>query len=89
MSWQVARPEITPHPNRRKIALVFDRRTDSPRNRFTGKPVAGPLIGRGIESKTLPVAVTSRAEWRRRHPDTKVLSLETGHRCHSPVRAIP
>ncbi len=64
----------------RSNKLMFDRQTDSLWNQFTGKPVAGPLVGRGIELKTLPVAITSWAEWQRKHPDTKVLSLETGHR---------
>ena len=64
----------------RSNKLMFDRRTDSLWNQFTGKPVAGPLVNSGIELKTLPVAVTSWAEWRRKHPDTRVLSLETGHR---------
>lgn len=64
----------------RSNKLMFDRRTDSLWNQFTGKPVAGPLVGKGIELKTLPVAITSWAEWRRKHPDTRVLSLDTGHR---------
>jgi len=64
----------------RSNKLMFDRRTDSLWNQFTGKPVAGPLVGRGIELKTLPVAITSWSEWRRKHPDTRVLSLDTGHR---------
>ncbi len=64
----------------RSNKLMFDRQTDSLWNQFTGKPVAGPLVNSGIELKALPVATTSWAEWRRKHPDTKVLSLETGHR---------
>ena len=63
----------------RSNKLMFDRQTDSLWNQFTGKPVAGPLVNRGIELKTLPVAITSWAEWQRKHPDTKVLSLRTGH----------
>jgi len=64
----------------RSNKLMFDRQTDSLWNQFTGKPVAGPLVNSGIELKTLPVAITTWAEWRRKHPDTRVLSLETGHR---------
>jgi len=64
----------------RSNKLMFDRQTDSLWNQFTGKPVAGPLVNSGIELRTLPVAITSWSEWRRKHPDTRVLSLETGHR---------
>ena len=64
----------------RSNKLMFDRATDSLWNQFTGRPVAGPLVDSGIELKTLPVAITSWADWRADHPDTKVLSLATGHR---------
>jgi hypothetical protein len=63
----------------RSNKLMFDRQTDSLWNQFTGKPVAGPLVNSGIELKALPVAITSWSEWRRKHPDTRVLSLQTGH----------
>ncbi len=63
----------------RSNKLMFDRRTDSLWNQFTGKPVAGPLVNSGIELKTRPVTITSWADWRADHPDTRVLSLNTGH----------
>jgi hypothetical protein len=63
----------------RSNKLMFDRQTDSLWNQFTGEPVTGPLRGSGIELKIRPVAITSWADWRARHPDTKVLSLDTGH----------
>jgi len=64
----------------RSNKLMFDRTTDSLWNQFTGKPVAGPLVDSGIALKTRPVTITSWRDWRADHPDTKVLSLETGHR---------
>ncbi len=64
----------------RSNKLMFDRTTDSLWNQFTGKPVAGPLVSSGIELKTRPVTITSWREWRSDHPDTRVLSLNTGHR---------
>jgi len=63
----------------RSNKLMFDRQTDSLWNQFTGQPVVGPLVGSGIELKIRPVAITSWAKWRDRHPGTKVLSIETGH----------
>ncbi|MEM1298666.1 MAG: DUF3179 domain-containing (seleno)protein, partial [Pseudomonadota bacterium] len=59
--------------------LMFDRQTLSLWNQFTGEPVAGPLAKSGIKLKIRPVAITSWADWRANHPDTKVLSLETGY----------
>ena len=64
----------------RSNKLMFDRATSSLWNQFTGEPVAGPLVESGIRLSIRPVAITSWANWRRRHPETKVLSLETGHR---------
>jgi len=63
----------------RSNKLMFDRSTDSLWNQFTGKPVTGPLRGSGIELKIRPVVTSTWAEWRARHPETTVLSLETGH----------
>ncbi len=63
----------------RSNKLMFDRHTLSLWNQFTGKPVAGPLVNSSIELKTRPVTITTWAEWLKKHPDTKVLSLDTGH----------
>ncbi len=63
----------------RSNKLMFDRQTQSLWNQFTGEPVSGPLARSGIRLKIRPVTITSWADWREEHPDTKVLSLETGH----------
>lgn len=63
----------------RSNKLMFDRETDSLWNQFTGEPVSGPLRKSGIKLKIRPVAITSWGKWRANHPDTKVLSVETGH----------
>jgi len=64
----------------RSNKLMFDRETDSLWNQFTGKPVSGPLRDSGIELKIRPVVITTWKDWLDRHPDTTVLSLDTGHR---------
>ncbi len=64
----------------RSNKLMFDRQTDSLWNQFTGEPVAGPLRGSGIHLKIRPVTITSWANWRAQNPQTRVLSLKTGHR---------
>lgn len=63
----------------RSNKLMYDLETNSLWNQFFGKPVVGPLTGSGIELKILPVAITSWRNWLERHPDTKVLSLDTGY----------
>ena len=42
--------------------------------------MVGPLVGRGIELERMSVVTTTWDAWRQRHPDTLVLSLDTGHR---------
>ncbi len=63
----------------RSNKLMFDRETDSLWNQFTGEPVVGPLVGSGIKLKIRPVTITSWGRWRSLKPETRVLSLETGH----------
>ena len=64
----------------RSNKLMFDRETDSLWNQFTGEPVSGPLVNSGIALNIRPAAITSWARWREKHPQTKVLSLDTGYR---------
>ncbi len=63
----------------RSNKLMFDRQTKSLWNQFTGEPVSDPLAHSGIALKIRPTTITSWADWRVQHPDSKVLSLETGH----------
>lgn len=62
----------------RSNKLMFDRETDSLWNQFTGEPVSGPLRNSGIKLKIRPVTIATWKAWRTAHPDTKVLSLDTG-----------
>ncbi len=71
----------------RSNKLMYDRETHSLWNQFTGRPVVGPLTGSGIELKVRPVAITTWKRWLARHPDTRVLSLDTGYsRDYTPGR---
>ena len=63
----------------RSNKLMYDRGTQSLWNTLWGKPVIGPLVGKNIQLKRRSVVTTSWGEWRRRHPDTTVLSLDTGY----------
>jgi Protein of unknown function (DUF3179) len=62
----------------RSNKLMYDQATHSLWHQFTGRPVVGPLTGSGIELEVLPVTITTWQEWLARHPDTKVLALDTG-----------
>jgi len=63
----------------RSNKLMFDRQTHSLWSQFTGKPVVGPLVGKGIELQQRPVVITNWARWKTQNPETKVTSLNTGH----------
>lgn len=64
----------------RSNKLMFDRQTDTVWDHFAGVPVMGPLRGSGIALEVLPMVTTTWADWRATHPDTTVVSLETGFR---------
>ena len=64
----------------RSNKLMYDHATKSLWSTLTGTPVVGALVGKGIELQPLYVVTTTWKEWRRRHPGTQVLSLDTGHR---------
>jgi len=71
----------------RSNKLMYDQATNSLWNQFTGKPVVGELAGSGLELEILPVAITTWSNWQNQHPETKVLSLETGfNRDYTPGR---
>lgn len=52
--------------------LLFDRATESLFSQILMKAVTGPL--RGTELTALPAVSTTWEAWRRKHPDTRVLS---------------
>ena len=64
----------------RSNKLMYDQATQSMWSTMQGAPVVGPLAGKGIVLNRASVVTTTWGEWRRRHPDTKVLSIDTGYR---------
>lgn len=56
--------------------LLYDRQTETLWSQILSKAISGPMVGR--ELKTLPVAHTSWKSWRKKHPNTQVLSTDTG-----------
>ncbi len=63
----------------RSNKLMYDTGTLSLWNQFTGRPVVGELTGSDIQLKVLPVVIERWDAWRTAHPDTTVLSIDTGH----------
>ncbi|MCY3833790.1 MAG: DUF3179 domain-containing (seleno)protein [Chloroflexi bacterium] len=64
----------------RSNKLMYDRNTDTVWNAITGEPAFGPLATSGLVLDVLPVVVTDWASWLAAHPETSVLSLDTGFR---------
>lgn len=64
----------------RSNKLMYDKDTQSLWSTTKGEPVVGPLVGKGIALEHIGVVTTTWGEWKRRHPTTTVLSLDTGHR---------
>ncbi len=58
--------------------LLYDRQTHSLWSQLLSKAVAGPLKGTNLDM--LPAAHTTWRDWKRRHPNTIILSTDTGFR---------
>ncbi|MFI7356214.1 DUF3179 domain-containing protein [Streptomyces avidinii] len=56
--------------------LMYDRQTGSEWPQLIGTAVSGPLKGTKLE--TVPLLWTTWKQWRAVHPDTEVLSTDTG-----------
>jgi len=57
---------------------MYDRQTESLWSQLAGRAVTGPLDQSPL--RMLPATVTTWADWRRRQPETAVLSDTTGYR---------
>ena len=62
----------------RSNKLMYDKSTKSLWQTLSGLPVIGPMAGGATKLKPLPVVVTTWKSWREMHPDTSLLSPETG-----------
>ncbi len=58
---------------------MYDHATKSFWSTLKGEPVVGPLVDKGIKLNRSYVVTTNWADWKSQHPDTTVLSLDTGH----------
>jgi len=63
----------------RSNKLMYDKASQSLWSTFGGEPVIGPLVGKGIKLPHRYVVTTTWGEWKKRHPTSLVLALDTGH----------
>ncbi|MEP1231151.1 MAG: DUF3179 domain-containing protein [Litorimonas sp.] len=63
----------------RSNKLMYDADTQSLWNTIKGEPVLGPLSGKDIALNHRSVVTTTWGKWKKLHPNTQVLSLNTGH----------
>ncbi len=63
----------------RSNKVMYDRETRSLWNQLTGKPIIGPLVRQDVRLNLLPVVLTSWEAWQTQHPETLVLSPDTGY----------
>ena len=59
---------------------MYDYATKSIWSTLQGEPVVGPLVGKGIKLRQRYLVTTTWGKWKKLHPNTSVLSLDTGHR---------
>ena len=56
---------------------MYDHQTESLWLQVKRRAVTGPMTGTKL--KTLPSTVTTWKKWKKKHPNTTVLSFDTGH----------
>jgi len=56
---------------------MYDKNTESLWSQIKGEAVTGPMTG--TELDVLPSTVTSWKKWQKKHPETQVLSFDTGY----------
>jgi hypothetical protein len=64
----------------RSNKLMYDKESQSLWSTIDGTPVLGPLTDQEIKLESYPTVTTTWGEWKKRHPSTKVLSIDTGHK---------
>lgn len=61
----------------RSNVLMYDHQTESLWLQVKRRAVTGPM--NGTKLKTFPSAITTWKKWKKKHPDTTVLSFKTGY----------
>ena len=61
----------------RSNVLMYDKQTESLWLQVKRRAVTGPMTGTKLF--TFPSTITTWSKWRKKHPDTTVLSFDTGY----------
>ena len=61
----------------RSNVLMYDHQTESLWLQVKRRAVAGPMTGTKL--KTIPSTITTWEKWKKKHPETTVLSFKTGY----------
>lgn len=61
----------------RSNVLMYDHQTESLWSQAKREAVTGPMTGTRL--KALPSTLTTWGKWKRRYPETEVLSIDTGY----------
>lgn len=59
--------------------VMYDRYEGNLWQQITGEGIVGPAARRNEKLKQVPIVTTSWGEWKKEHPNTEVLSRDTGH----------
>ncbi|PCI21297.1 hypothetical protein COB64_00235 [Candidatus Wolfebacteria bacterium] len=59
--------------------VMYDRLEESLWQQITGEAIIGPAALRGEKLKRVSIAPSTWENWKENHPDTEVLSRDTGH----------
>ena len=62
----------------RSNKVMYDLRTRSAFDTFTGRAVSGPLLQAGVVLEQATVVVSTWADWRAEHPDTRIVARDGG-----------
>ncbi len=67
--------------------LLYDRQSESLWSQIKSEAIAGPM--KSTRLVAIPVSHTTWRDWRARHPDSQVLSTDTGYRRNYQVDPYP
>lgn len=59
--------------------VMYDRYEGNLWQQITGEGIVGPAARRGEKLKQAPIITTTWGQWKKEHPNTQVLSKDTGH----------
>ncbi len=63
----------------RSNKLLYDEISNTLWSSLTGEPVVGPMVGYDVKLTPNAAVTTTWGDWKATHPDTTVLTLETGY----------